>query len=140
MGPHRLPPKPKLHWDLNSSGRSVTFTSLQPVGEPSVITKQNPPRRRLNSQEEEHFSLGSFSGGLPTFNRNLSDSFNSQRSDTSSTLNCNTSGNEGSLSALSNDWEIAKITVHIDEGPLPSTDNTRRTRETSVNQNPLISV
>ena len=140
VGPHRLSPEPKLHWDLNSSGRSVTFTSLNPAGEPSVNTKQNTPRHGPNSQEEEYFSPGDFSGRFPAFNRNLSDSFNSRRSDTSSTLNFNSSGNEGSLVVLSNDWESGKITVHIDEGPLPSTDNNRRTRETSVNQNPLISV
>ena len=137
MGPHRLPPELKLHSDLNSScnsSRSVTFTSLNDAGEPSGITKQNYPRRGDN------FSSGDFSGGFPTFSRNLSDSFNSQRSDTSSTLNFNTSGHEGSLAALSTDWEGGKITVHIDEGPLPSMDNTRGLRETSVNRKLLIPV
>ena len=49
-------------------------------------------------------------------------------------------GHEGSLAVLPTDWEGAKITVHIDEGPLPSMDNARGPREISLNRNPLITV
>ena len=140
VGPHRLSPEPTIHSDLNSSGRSVTFTSLNQAGESAVITKQNHQRGGPNGSEEVNFSIGDFSERFPTFNRNLSDSLNSQRSDTTSTLNFNSSGNEGSLAALSNDWESAQITVPIDEGPLPSTGNARGRRETFISQNPLIFV